>query len=165
MIKLAFIFSTLFTLSTSSMTNDNLGIYVSDCENSVSELPFCVYDFYGEPKDIDWSAFELIEIEEEVELGFNPKDYLPEGFNPLKGMHNLDWSKIELIKIDEEVELGFNPKDYLPEGFNPLKGMHDLDWSTFELIEIEEEVELGFNPKDYLPSNFNPYLNMCTLKS
>ena len=36
--------------------------------------------------DIDWSKVELIEIEEEIELGFDTKDYLPMGFNPYRGM-------------------------------------------------------------------------------
>ena len=34
--------------------------------------------------DIDWSAIELFEIEEEDD--FDPKDHLPEGFNPYEGL-------------------------------------------------------------------------------
>ena len=72
----------------------------------------------------------MLELEEKVDLGFDTKAYLPEGFNALKGLHDLDWSKIELLEIEEKVELEFNTKDYLPEGFNPLKGLDNLDWST-----------------------------------
>jgi len=32
------------------------------------------------------SKVELIELEEEVELDFDTKDYLPENFNPYQGM-------------------------------------------------------------------------------
>ena len=75
-------------------------------------------------ENFDINSIEVIEIEDEVELNFNPKDYLPEGFNALKGMHDLDWSTIELVELEEEVEFDFNPKDYLPNNFNPNKGMY-----------------------------------------
>ena len=33
---------------------------------------------------LDWDKIEIYEIEEEVDLGINPKDYLPKDFNPYK---------------------------------------------------------------------------------
>ena len=66
---------------------------------------------------------EVVELEEEVELGFDTTRYLPENFNALSGKNDIDWSKIELIELEEEVELGFDTKDYLPENFNPYQGM------------------------------------------
>ena len=102
----------------------------------------------------------VIEIEEDVDLGFDTRAYLPVGFNPLKGKDDLDWSKIELIELEEEVDLGFDTSAYLPKGFNALEGKDDLDWSQIELIELEEEIELGFNPRKYLPKDFNPYLGL-----
>jgi hypothetical protein len=108
----------------------------------------------------DINSFELIEIEEEIEINFDTKAYLPDGFNPLKGMHDLNWNTIELVELEEEAEIIFNTQAYLPTNFNPLKGMHDLDWDTIELVELEEEVELCFDTKVYLPENFNAYKGM-----
>ena len=74
-------------------------------------------------EEISVASIDVIELEEEVDLGFDPADYLPEGFNALEGKNDLDWSQIEIIELEEEVDLGFNPKDYLPDGFDPYKGM------------------------------------------
>ena len=35
---------------------------------------------------MDWSKIELIEIEEDIEINFDVKAYLPVGFDPYKGM-------------------------------------------------------------------------------
>jgi hypothetical protein len=45
-----------------------------------------------------------------VVLDFDTKQYLPEGFNALKGKDDLDWSKIELVEIEEDLELNFHSK-------------------------------------------------------
>jgi len=160
MIKLAFIFSTLFAVSSTTISNDNSDNLTSECELSLLKASLFTNNSEVMSTELDWSSIELFEIEEEVNLGFNSKDYLPDGFNPLKGLHELDWSTIELFEIEEEVNLGFNSKDYLPEHFNPLKGLHDLDWSTIELFEIEEEVEIDFDTNKYLPKRFCLYADM-----
>ena len=74
-------------------------------------------------EEFDIDQLEVIELEEEVDLGFDTKQYLPEGFNPLAGKDDIDWDTIELIELEEEVDLGFDTKKYLPKGFNPYKGM------------------------------------------
>ena len=81
------------------------------------------------------------------QLSHRNKLYLPEGFNPLKGLGDLDWYKIELIELEDEVTIDFDTKQYLPKDFNPLKGLYDLDWSTIELIELEEEVTFNIDTK------------------
>ena len=162
MYKLALLFTVFFALNaTAKINNDsnNLNIDINGEEYELEKLLFVIMED-STLENFDINSIEVIEIEDEVELNFNPKDYLPEGFNALKGMHDLDWNTIELVELEDEVELNFNPKDYLPEGFNALKGMHDLDWSTIELVELEEEVEFDFNPKDYLPNNFDPNKGM-----
>ena len=65
----------------------------------------------------------ILELEEEVILDFETKNYLPEHFNPLKGKYDLDWNSIKLVEMDEEVSLDFDTKDYLPQGFNPYRVM------------------------------------------
>jgi len=151
MIKSALIFSLLVTLNATTVSSKNI-------ENQVINYS-TINNFSG---DLDWSKIELIEVEEEVELGFDTKDYLPKDFNPLKGKNDLNWNKIELITVDEEVELGFDTKNYLPKDFNPLKGKNDLDWSKIKLEEVEEDVELNFNTNDYLPEGFNPNKQICS---
>jgi len=72
----------------------------------------------------DESLFEVYEIEEEVHIDFDTKQYLPENFNALEGKNDIDWSKIELVELEEEIELGFDTQEYLPKNFNPYKGMN-----------------------------------------
>ena len=96
----------------------------------------------------------VYELEEAVHIGFDTKQYLPIGFNPLKGKGDLDWNSIELYELEEAVSINFDTKQYLPAGFNALKGKGDLDWKTLELYEMEEEVSLGFDTKAFLPADF-----------
>ncbi|WP_303319102.1 hypothetical protein Q4Q34_03470 [Flavivirga abyssicola] len=106
MIRLAFIFSLLFTLNTTAITNGNTdGLKQPTCEEHY----------------LDVSSIEVYEIDEEIEIGFDTKAYLPENFNPLKGLHDIDWSVVEIYKVEEEVELGFDTEGFLPRNFNPLK--------------------------------------------
>jgi len=122
MYKLAILFSVLFVLNLTSKINNNSNEFNSE-ESGLEEILFVnIEDSNFE--SIDINSIVVIELEEEVQLGFNPKDYLPKNFNALKGKHDLDWSTIKLVEIEEEVELDFNPKDYLPNNFNPYKGMH-----------------------------------------
>jgi hypothetical protein len=107
-------------------------------------------------KPVNIDDLYVYEVEEEVYIDFDTAQFLPEGFNPLKGLGDLDWTAIELIELEEEVTIDFDTKKYLPEGFNALKGMGDLDWATIELVEIEEEVTIPFDTKQYLPEDFNP---------
>ena len=88
---------------------------------NVEALLFNTNENLEEEFDID--QLEVIELEEDVDLGFDTKKYLPEGFNPLAGKDDIDWSTIELVEIEEEVDLGFDTKKYLPKDFNPYKGM------------------------------------------
>lgn len=111
-------------------------------------------------EELSVASINVVELEEEVDLGFDPTAYLPADFNALEGKNDIDWSTLEVIELEEEVDLGFDPTAYLPEGFNALEGKNDLDWSTIEIIELEEEVDLGFDPKDYLPKGFDPYKGM-----
>lgn len=62
----------------------------------------------------------VIEIEEEIDLGVDTSVYLPYGFNAYKGFQ-LDIADINVIEIEEEVELGFDVNDYLPANFDPNK--------------------------------------------
>lgn len=99
----------------------------------------------------------VLELEEVVDIPIDVKTFLPQNFNPYKGIGDLDWESIELVELEEEVSFNFDTKKYLPQNFNPLKGLGDLDWNKIELIELEEEVIFDFDTKKYLPANFDPY--------
>jgi len=159
---LTFILSVLFTLNIAAKMNkdcDSIHNSLSSEQQALEKVIFSKVE-NSNTENLEINDIVIIEIEEDVELGFDTSMYLPENFNALKGKHDLDWNSIELIEIEEDVELGFDPSMYLPKNFNALKGKHDLDWSTIELIEIEEDIEIDFDTKAYLPSNFNPYKGM-----
>ena len=160
MIRIALILSLLFAVNISASINKDFNDFADLTEPELRNLLFNNSE-ESHDTDLDLCDLDIIEIEEEVELGFDTKQYLPKDFNPLKGMHDLNWSKIQLVVMEEEVEIDFDTKQYLPEGFNPLKGKHDVNWSTIELVELDEEVVLPFNAKKYLPENFCPYKGMC----
>lgn len=126
MIKLAFIFSTFFAISSVAMANTNLDHVSPECDYlELNEHQLRALLFNTNCSDcvtaLGWEADQLVELEEHVEIGFNTKDYLPPGFNPLQGLHDLDWNKIELYEVDEDIELGFDTKNYLPKNFSPYK--------------------------------------------
>ena len=126
MYKLALLFTVFFALNaTVKINNDsnNLNIDINGEEYELEKLLFVIMED-STLENFDINSIEVIETEDEVELNFNPKDYLPEDFNALKGMHDLDWSTIELVELEEEVEFDFNPKDYLPNNFDPNNGMY-----------------------------------------
>jgi len=112
----------------------------------------------AEPVKID--DIFVYNIDEEVTLNFDTKEYLPKDFNALKGLGDLNWDNIKLVELDEKVNLGFYTKKYLPKDFNALKGLGDLNWDNIKLVELDEEVNLGFDTKKYLPKDFNPYEGM-----
>ena len=66
----------------------------------------------------DVSQLVVIEIEEEIDLGFDANFYLPENFNALEGMY-VEVDDIVILEKEEELELGFKTDKYLPKGFNP----------------------------------------------
>ncbi len=95
----------------------------------------------------------LVEIEEEIELGFDTAQYLPEGFNPYAGMKTV-LDKLTLVNVEEYIDLDFDTTEYLPENFNPYKGMiFAID--DIVVIEQEEEFTLDFDVQNYLPKRFN----------
>ena len=160
--RLAFLFTMLISLPATAGIIKECDTLINSFNSEQHKLEKIVFANVEDSASeiIDVSYIEVIELEEEVEMCFDTSMYLPENFNPIKGLHNLDWSLIEVIELEEEVELGFDTSRYLPKNFNALKGMYDLDWNTIELVEIEEEEDLGFDTRAYLPNCFNPYKRM-----
>jgi len=81
-------------------------------------------------------SISVYELEEELDLGFDTKGYLPEDFDAREGMHDLDWSTIALYEPEEDLEIGFDTKAYLPNDFNPFIGMN---------CESDVQISISFN--------------------
>ncbi|MFS4494467.1 hypothetical protein [Maribacter sp. 2308TA10-17] len=105
-------------------------------------------------KDIevfDINTIEYIEDEEQVELGFDVADYLPEGFDPYK-MY-VDLNAIEYI--EEEIEISDFTK-YLPEGFDAYS--YPTDIQSINYIDESDSFTIDFDTKKHLPEGFNAYI-------
>ncbi len=97
----------------------------------------------------------VIELEEEIDLGFNTAQYLPIGFNPYKGM-KLDLDDIVIIGEEQEIQLGFDTAQYLPVGFNACEGM-EVKRDDLDFLKGKEKIFLEFNDEEYLPEDLNSH--------
>lgn len=94
-----------------SVNDNEIPMNECDRENRVDENQ--IEHFF------DISDMDLIEVDEVVELGFDTYLYLPNDFNPYKGMRTEDKIDFGVLCEEEEPELGFDTGKYLPKGFNP----------------------------------------------
>lgn len=101
---------------------------------------------------LNLNEIEFIEEEMEIDLGFDPYDYLPEDFNPYEVY--VDLNAVPYIEEKEGWALGFDTKAYLPEGFD-ANSAH-VDVLSLNYIE-EEDLDLGFDTAAHLPEGFSPY--------
>lgn len=121
MYRLTLLFSVLFVLNTNAKISNNSDYFTSE-KNEIENLLFAnVKD--SNSITLNVSDINVIELEEEAELGFDTNKFLPENFNAIKGKYDLDWSSIELIEIEEEVTIDFDTTMYLPYNFNPHASM------------------------------------------
>lgn len=60
---------------------------------------------------------QVVEINEEIDLGFDAFEYLPIGFNAFAGT-DISTQDFEIFENEEIVELGFDTAAYLPNEFN-----------------------------------------------
>ena len=84
-----------------------------ELENEIFDLEQIVFEDITTTQSLKVEDIEVIEIDEDIEINFDTKKYLPERFNAFKGMYDIDWSKVELVEIEEEVDL--NKDESLPE--------------------------------------------------
>jgi len=136
--------------------------------------------------DIILKNIIFLEAEEEIDLGFNTSDYLPENFDPNEVY--VDLNRIAYLENDEDGLPDFDTATYLPKDFNPFAIPADIsaisyieeepvlnidtapylpegfdpyeyyfDIHSIEYIEEEDELEFEFNTQDYLPRGFDPY--------
>ncbi|EGV44630.2 hypothetical protein BZARG_1597 [Bizionia argentinensis JUB59] len=141
--------SFLLTLTTTVASN-----FISEKKSSISLVVTSKSETEKTVPKIQ--EIQVFNVKEQIDLGFDVNQYLPENFNPLAGKNDLNWNNILIIETPVVVNLDFDIKFYLPKNFNPLKGKNDIDWDNIELIEIEEELHFNFNVNAYLPKDFNP---------
>ena len=102
--------------------------------------------------ELDLNEIVFIEEEETIDLGFDTRDYLPEGFDANEVY--VDLNSITFIEEDE-FDLGFDTTKYLPENFNAYAAPEGIEGINY--MEEEEVIDLGFDTAAYLPEGFNPY--------
>ena len=106
------------------------------------------------PVEVNLDDIIYIEEENEVVLGFDTADYLPEDFDPYKQYVDLD--AFEFIEVEDCLDLDFDSAEYLPVGFDPY-----ADASYFRNIDFieegEDDLDLGFDTAEYLPEGFDPH--------
>ena len=107
----------------------------------------------SENKDFDINSITYIEEELEIDLGFDPADYLPEGFDPYKIY--VDLNGFEFIEEDT-VEIADGAK-YLPQGFNAYANPQEV--AGFNYIDEKDTIVLDFDTKEHLPEGFDPYIH------
>ena len=80
-----------------------------ELQNEIFDLEQIVFeDIISTTQDIKVEDINVIEVEEDIEINFDTKEYLPKRFNAKKGMYDIDWDKVELVEIEEEVDLTNN---------------------------------------------------------
>ena len=68
------------------------------------------------------TAIEFLEIEENIEADVDLVKYLPDGFDPYKGMI-VDPATVHFENVEAPITLEFDTTPYLPKNFNPYRGM------------------------------------------
>lgn len=121
MTRLAIIFSMFLAFNLNARTQmteedyANLNYEYLNLENEKFDIEQVVFeDIYSIADAVKVEDINVVELEEEVNIDFDTKKYLPERFNANKGMNDLDWNTIELVEIEEEVDLGCNSKNQIP---------------------------------------------------
>ena len=120
--SLVIIFSMFLALNVTAKTQmtaedySSINIEYVTFENEMFDVEQVVFeDFYNIGEDVNVNDISVVELEEEVEINFDTKNYLPERFNANKGMHDINWNTLELVELEEEVDLGLNTQKNLPE--------------------------------------------------
>ena len=120
--NLVIIFSMFLVLNVTAKTQitaedySNMNIEYVIFENEMFDIEQVVFeDFYNIVVEVNVNDINVVELEDEVEINFDTKNYLPERFNAHKGMHDIDWNTIKLVELEEDVDLGLNIQNRLPE--------------------------------------------------
>jgi hypothetical protein len=98
------------------------------------------------------SAIPYSEVEEEIDLGFDTSEYLPDNFDPSKVYVN--FNELPYYEVAKAKELENSFLEYLPANFNA----YAIPENFMDIAYMEEEdIDLGFDTKPYLPARFDAY--------
>ena len=114
----------LISCATFSMVHaKELDQSVEPINNKVSkECEILDFKALSTPKLLKNEGLSLIEVDYEVDLGFDPYLFLSPDFDPYYGMEfNLD--SLKILEEEDEIILDFDTSLYLPKNFNPYLGM------------------------------------------
>ncbi len=151
-------------IATSECTYQEVALGIENAEVNVIEVhtseaatpiiaPKLISTTYPDSQaELDLNEIVFIEEEEILDLGFDTRDYLPEGFDANEAY--VDLNGITFIE-DEELELNFDTALYLPEDFDPYAAPEGIEGINY--MEEEEVIDLGFDTAAYLPEGFDPY--------
>lgn len=106
---LTFVFALLLTAITGSaqIGLNPIDTYIT-AETDRIELEEDLFGFQlNDDEIVSVLSIDLFELEEEIELDFDTKEYLPANFDPYKGMNRLNWDNIPLYEVEEEIDLDF----------------------------------------------------------
>ena len=111
MYKLALLFSMLFAFNANASSNKFSDV-CSECKTENLEECTLRNTLFSssenlQASNLDISTIEIVEIEEDVELNFDTKQYLPKGFNALYSEDVLDHSIANMVLLEIEQELGY----------------------------------------------------------
>ena len=140
-------------LGTTNAEVNVIEVHTSEAATPITAPKLISRNLTNAPKALDLNEIVFIEEEEEIiDLGFDTRDYLPEGFNANEVYVNLD--NVNFIEEDE-FDLGFDTTEYLPENFDAYAAPEGIEGINY--MEEEEVIDLGFDTAAYLPEGFDPY--------
>lgn len=132
------------------MNNKNVALAI------VLGLTFAKGVFASDPEtekeEFDINSITYIQEEDEIELGFDVADYLPEGFDPYEVYFDLN--SVEFV--EEEWSIDFDTTSYLPVDFDAYADPKGIEGVNY--IDEQDTVELDIDTARYLPEDFNAFL-------
>lgn len=91
-----------------------------------------------------------MEEDDELDLGFDTADYLPEDFDPYT--YYFDLNSVDFVTDEAEIKVA----DRLPQDFDAYA--YPTDVKGFNYIDSKDEINAKeLNTQKYLPAGFDPY--------
>lgn len=109
-----------------------------------------------EVEPFDVSSIEYIEEEIQIDLGFDPADYLPENFDPYKAYFDLDSIEFVEEEFKQSKRMIRKLKRKLPAAFDAYAFPTDVQ--SINYIDENDSFTVDFDTKKHLPKDFNPYI-------
>ena len=139
-------------LGTENAEVNVIEVHTSEADTPIRAPKLISTTYPDSAAELDLNEIVFIEEEEILELGFDTRDYLPEGFDANEAY--VDLNSITFME-EEELELDFNTALYLPKDFDPYAAPTGIEGINY--MEEEEVIDLGFDTAAYLPAGFDPY--------